>query len=600
MGTTVASLLGHDGFGSRLESLCRFSFKRSSSLFRAGTSSNKRRKIAFEDKGISTAHIEVKLLGVDNCHGTSESTTSQVSSSFGIAEKELIHVSLPNGRGDCTKQGAKSSPMLRQNSPRHGDIQREERRIVRPVSLPNLCSNPSVVHSETPEAVKDIINQKPVNDEEGTELAAMPCLQSNCIREAPGNHVTHKESGILPSEPKGSAWEFKVIASVKSQNRNLISTDVIGTIAFEKKNEYFATGGIARKIRVYAYSSLTSGISPFDDDEDDDEEEDSTEYLKERRRRKRRNSTTDIDHARCCVHEVCTPAKLSSLQWHRERPNLIACGDYDGVVAEWDVERTCAVSERDENGGQRIWSIDYSKDFPDLIASASDDGTVRMWDRSSEESVAVLTPPTYSSICCAEFGPISSSLIALASADSNVYLYDTRWLSTPLLTLAHHKRAASYVRFLNRHSLVSSSIDSSVKLWDISGGFPASPIASKHCSLPVKSYNSHYNVRNFTGLSVRGEGGLIACGSETNQAFVYESQKCNPVLIHSFDYGVRPNLNPKLGSWSADRVSDHAEGGGSNSLIVSAVCWRMEPNDCTLVAANSDGVLQILSGSSQR
>jgi len=227
-----------------------------------------------------------------------------------------------------------------------------------------------------------------------------------------------------------------------------------------------------------------------------------------------------------------------------------------------------------------------------------------MWDRNSEQSVAVVTPTTYSSICCAEFGPVSSSLLALASADSNVYLYDTRWLATPLLTLSHHKRAASYVRFLNRHSLVSSSIDSSVKLWDLS-----KPVVSKHCTLPMKSYDSHYNVRNFTGLSVRAEGGLIACGSETNEAFVYESSRSSPVMTHSFDYKVGLGLgrpNPNSGSLIADRFHsqgsslEHSGGGGSNSLIVSAVCWRTEPNDCTLVAANSDGVLRVLSGSSKR
>lgn len=410
----------------------------------------------------------------------------------------------------------------------------------------------------------------------------------------------------MPDENPGSSWEFQVIASVKCQNRNLTSTDVIGTIAFERKNEYFATGGIARKIRVYSYSSLTSGFTQFVDNDDDEEEEDSADYFRQRRLRKRRNSTTDIDHTRCCVHEVCTPAKLSSIQWHQERPNLIACGDYDGVVAEWDVERTCAISERDENGGQRIWSIDYSKDFPDLIASASDDGTVRMWDRSSEHSVATLSPPTYSSICCAEFGPVSSSLIALASADNNVYVYDMRWLGTPLLTLSDHKRAASYVRFLNCHSLVSSSIDSSVKLWDISKPHVAEP----RNVLPVKSFGSHYNVRNFTGLSVRGEGGLIACGSETNQAFVYESQRSSPVLTHSFEYKLGLGFghsNPNLDSLSrGDRLHsqevslEHSGGGSSNNLIVSAVCWRTEPNDCTLVAANSDGVLRILSGSSSQ
>lgn len=610
-----------DSLGSSLDKLCCFSLKRTS-LFSVESSSYKRRKIAFEDKPSPPlgevsipSRIEVKLLGVEEQGShVAEIPVLQQSllSATGYVDKELIHVSLPNcseDHRDCTEQGEReSSPMLRRGGPGSGDIKREERRIVWPASFPDMHHEDSgssfgkSVHLST-----EVVRQTSENDGEGKD-AIVPCgstpcgtVQSNCscIREVPGSYYNE-------SQGSASSWDFKVVASVKSQNRNLISTDVIGTIAFDKSNEYFATGGIARKIRVYAYSSLVSGISSSDEVDDEDDEEDSAEYLKQRRLRKRRNSAVDIDHTRCCVHEVCTPAKLSSLQWHRERPNLIACGDYDGVVAEWDVERICAVSERDENGGQRIWSIDYSNDFPDVLASASDDGTVRTWDGRSEQSVAILRPPTYNAICCAEFGPVSSSLIALASADSNVYVYDIRWLSTPLLTLAHHKRAASYVRFLNRHSLVSSSIDSSVKLWDLSSTSStfvrkSSPVASEHCNRPLKSYDSHYNVRNFTGLSVRAEGGLIACGSETNQAFVYDSQRSSPILTHSFDYKHQsPNI---LGSWSSDRLVsqgnyvEHPEGDAANSLMVSAVCWRTQPNDCTLVAANSDGVLRVLSGS---
>ncbi|KAG0561464.1 hypothetical protein KC19_9G066500 [Ceratodon purpureus] len=634
----TATLLGpshlsvHDSFGSRLDKLCRFSFKRTSFL-RAGSPSHKRRRIAFEDKsstsggGIGTPpHIEVNLLGVEeqDSHVDEKRPKLQQNSLsvIGHVDEELSPSDHSEGRRHCTEQGGESSPMLPRGSPRKGDIKREEHRIVRPASLPNMHqenlgrSFDKLVHSSSEaretHTTMDVTRPTPVHDVEGAvePCGSSPCgmVKSNCscIQDVLEGYLTDKqrESVNLHTEAKEYSWDFRVVASVKSQNRNLTSTDVIGTIAFEKTNEHFATGGIARKIRVYAYSSLVSGISSCDEVDDEDDEEDYPEYYKERRLRKRRNYTTDIDHARCCVHEVCTPAKLSSLQWHQERPNLIACGDYDGVVAEWDLERTCAVSERDENGGQRIWSIDYSKDFPDLISSASDDGTVRLWDSSSEQSVAILNPPISSSICCAEFGPVSSSLIALASADCNVYLYDTRWLSTPLLTLSHHKRAASYVRFLNRHSLVSASIDSSVKLWDISSmssalGRISSPAATEHRNLPVKSFDSHYNVRNFTGLSVRAEGGLIACGSETNQAFVYDSRRSSPILTHSFDYNHQnPNL---LGSWSSDRLDskgnnvEHPEGDAAAN-IVSAVCWRTKPNDCTLVAANSDGVLRVLSG----
>lgn len=128
--------LGHNA----LESFqCRFSFKRRGSA----SSSYKRRKIAFEE----IPHcIEVKLVGVPKDDDEVKKKKN--------SEKELIHVS--SGR-TAAKQEANSSPMLRQDSPRrHGDISSS---IVRPVSLPNLLHQ-----SED----SDVVRQKPVNDEEGT------------------------------------------------------------------------------------------------------------------------------------------------------------------------------------------------------------------------------------------------------------------------------------------------------------------------------------------------------------------------------------------------------------------------------------------------
>ncbi|XP_024394565.1 protein SPA1-RELATED 3 isoform X1 [Physcomitrium patens] len=619
----------HDSLGSSLDRLCRFSFRKTLFKFDSTGSRFKRRKVSLEEQStgaISPPHsIKLKILGVDTLDPHDEKKAAQQISIWTV-DRAPTHAILSNGskghRNFSERAKVFEFPMLPGTSPPPGDATAEEGRCTRPASMPNLRLGESrLAHSfsKVPLEVdipRDNIKQTLISDAQGKskplQNGAVSCgstLQSICGGNGEGSVIVSRQH--CHGEDHRSSWDFKVVASVKSQNRNLTSTDVIGTIAFEKTNEYFATGGIARKIRVYSYSQLVSGVSSTYEDEDEDEdEEESLDYLKQRRLRKRRASTSEIDHARCCVQEVCTPAKLSSLQWYQERPNLIACGDYDGVVAEWDLERNCTISERDENGGQRIWSIDYSKDFPNLIASASDDGTVRIWDRNSEQSAAILSHPTYSPICCAEFGPVSSSLIALASADSNVYLYDTRWLSTPLLTLAHHKRAASYVRFLTRHSLVSSSIDSSVKLWDItslsSTSERAASVIYQHCDTLVKSFGSHYNVRNFTGLSVRSEGGLIACGSETNQAFVYDSQTSNPILMHSFDYKpTSSNMNPILGSWSSDRLASkeslkHSEGDTSNSLIVSAVCWRTKSNDCTLVAANSDGVLRVLSGSQSR
>jgi E3 ubiquitin-protein ligase RFWD2 len=228
-----------------------------------------------------------------------------------------------------------------------------------------------------------------------------------------------------------------------------------------------------------------------------------------------------------------------------------------------------------------------------------------MWSRSSDQSVAVLHAPGHSPVCCAEFAPSSSFLLALACADSNVYVNDLRKLSSPVLTLSHHKRAASYVRFLGRDCLVSAAIDSTLKLWDISAsvdhclnGESDRLDLKKTIQHPLKTFGYHRNARNFVGLSVWAEGGLIACGSETNEAFAYDCHQGEPILRHDFGEENFPVPGGFGVSGSAGRKDmDDCLVEDQGKLMVSAVCWRQsKESECTLVAANSVGILRLIKG----
>jgi hypothetical protein len=68
---------------------------------------------------------------------------------------------------------------------------------------------------------------------------------------------------------------------------------------------------------------------------------------------------------------------------------------------------------------------------------------------------------------------------------------------------AGHKKAVSYVVYMNNKELISASTDSSLRLWSIGDG------------KAIRSYAGHVNEKNFVGLSA--EGDFVACGSETSQ-----------------------------------------------------------------------------------
>ncbi|CAI5467362.1 unnamed protein product [Closterium sp. Yama58-4] len=434
------------------------------------------------------------------------------------------------------------------------------------------------------------------------------------------------------------SWRLEVDLTLQCTRGRLWGcSDVIGSVDFNESGNYFATGGISRKIRVYSLSSLRSlqerklegwrerwgrrsceiGSGMADSAGDAEFCNYGLSYAGPRRGKRRAASTNDLrrfaeasdrddaeeedarilDTDQSASKILCCAAKLSSVMWVPGSSNIIGAGDYDGVFAEWDIEKGLCVTEREEHEGQRIWSVDYSQwmgsNGKPMSVTASNNGAVCLWSADSEDSVGkIWLASGKRAICSAKLGPAKGgeNLLALAGADSKVYLYDLRNLQEPLLSLAGHQRTVSYVRFMGPGSLVSSSVDSTVKLWDVTGSNPSNGVSAStgspsqipnaatgnatrdRSSLPAAgvsnhlraSCDDHLNVRNFVGLSVReldggssfcrggttrcakgnlgsagGSGaGLIATGSESNELVIYHvdsKSRCNCAL--KFDFG---------------------------------------------------------------
>lgn len=257
--------------------------------------------------------------------------------------------------------------------------------------------------------------------------------------------------------------------------------------------------------------------------------------------------------------------------------------------------------------------MSHSLQVPHLCASASEDGTVRLWGGPGMRSCAATLRPSASGApaCGVRLSPFDGNLAAVACADHSAYIYDLRRAEQPLAQLAGHARAVSYVRWLSSGSLVTASTDATLAVWQLpgphaaaaeagaasldgqlaaAGGGSGSGTAAAVLSQPWKRLRGHRNSKNFVGLAVRPEDGLVACGSETPAAYAYHAAWSCPLAVHSFAPAEAPAEAPSGGP---------AAPAASDDRFCSAVCWQpatARPAGAAplLAAALSSGELRVL------
>ncbi|XP_048612978.1 protein SPA1-RELATED 3-like isoform X2 [Brassica napus] len=267
--------------------------------------------------------------------------------------------------------------------------------------------------------------------------------------------------------------KLRVKADLK-QGDLLNSSNLVCSLAFDRDGEFFATAGVNKKIKIFECDSIV-------------------------------NNNQDIHYP---VVELASRSKLSSVCWNSYIKSQIASSNFEGVVQIWDVGRSQLVTEMKEHK-KRVWSINISSADPTLLASGSDDGTVKLW--SINQGASIGTIKTKANVCCVQFPSDSGRSLAFGSADHKVYYYDLRNPKIPLSTMVGHGKTVSYVKFVDSSTLVSSSTDNTLKLWDLSMS------ASGVNETPLHSFAGHTNLKNFVGLSV--SDGYIATGSETNEVW---------------------------------------------------------------------------------
>ncbi|XP_075476925.1 protein SPA1-RELATED 2-like [Primulina tabacum] len=312
------------------------------------------------------------------------------------------------------------------------------------------------------------------------------------------------------------------------------SPNVICSLSFDRDEDYLATAGVSKKIKVFGFQAL------FDE-------------------------SVDIHYP---VIEMENKSKLSCICWNSYISNYLASTDYDGTVKLWDATTGQSFSHFSEHT-ERAWSVDFSRVDPLKLASGSDDRSVKLW--SINEKNSLTTIKNHANVCCVQFSSDSPHLLAFSSADYKTFCYDVRNISTPWCILAGHEKAVSYTKFLDATTLVTASTDNTLKIWNLNKT-SSNSISRNAC---VSTLRGHTNEKNFVGLSVAD--GYITCGSETNEVFAYYRSLPVPITSHKFG--------------SIDQITGK-ETEESNGQFISSVCWRRKSN--MVVAANSSGCIKLL------
>ncbi|KAF8385102.1 hypothetical protein PRIPAC_74244, partial [Pristionchus pacificus] len=313
----------------------------------------------------------------------------------------------------------------------------------------------------------------------------------------------------------------------------------VSCMDFDTTGTLLAVGGTAKAIRVYDFEDQLRDC---------------------------RKSSEKITNA---LLEIPAVSKLSGLKWCRSDPTNLIFTEYDGIATLYDVNERKEI-RRFKDHNRRIWDVALAtNDASKLFATCGDDGKVYMYHTGS--TAITNTIDIGFATTSIEFCPWNDYEVAVGVSDATVNIYDTRYTKHQFMQLRGHRKAVSYVRYMDRgpgeYYLVSAAIDSSIQMWNLED-------SKWKCE---RTFKGHVNEKNFTGFATMGEH--IVTGSEGNDIVLYHQFFSNPMVRVNF----LENADSQRTACELDEQHDRND-------FVSCLKWKKHTN--IIVAANNQGMIQ--------
>ncbi|KAK9467187.1 WD40-repeat-containing domain protein [Lipomyces arxii] len=186
----------------------------------------------------------------------------------------------------------------------------------------------------------------------------------------------------------------------------------------------------------------------------------------------------------------------------------------DATLGVWDVDSGVRIRKH-VGHDDVVNSIDSLRRGAELIASGSDDGSVAMWDPRTKNPVQYFE--TDFPILAVAFGQTGSQLFS-AGIDHEIKVWDIRQQSV-VYTLAGHVDAITSLNVSeDAQYLVSNSMDSTVRTWDLREFAPESRALNVYQGAPSSNVE-----KNLLRASFSRDGKQIIAGSADRTVVIWDT-----------------------------------------------------------------------------